>query len=378
MKEILTEWRKFLVKEDEPVDLPGEAGAKTVEPFKQELRQDPSGRFFDIPMGADILNKIKTLINMPDESSVNINFENYLNSLYPVEYFPGGWKKVVQDSLKTSSAQKTDVMLKHVFYNPNIKIKRKNLNTSPINTGTILGSYSPSGDELNVDINAMLKNNQVPIKTIVHELGHWINLGPDNYRINAENLISATAKQQPKKETSGNLEIFVSKDRAKELGINLDKGVKAVLSKGFTTQIYSASQISNFGKIYLQLLPKHEKAYKYVMNIQIEEYEMNYLIYILSRAESYERFYKPLKFWFASLIKKYSIKNKDLSNIENLKQILNRATESDYKELNEDLVNYGQIPITSSLLKELLQDSSIYPEMISVVRSDQPSQTQVT
>jgi hypothetical protein len=105
---------------------------------------------------------------------------------------------------------------------------------------------------------------------------------------------------------------------------------------------------------------------------------MNYLIYILSRAESYERFYKPLKFWFASLIKKYNIKNKDLSNIENLKQILNRATESDYKELNEDLVNYGQIPITSSLLKELLQDSSIYPEMISVVRSDQPSQTQVT
>lgn len=375
MKEILNEWRKYLLKEEEPVNLPGEAGAKTVEPFKQELRQDPNGRFFDIPMGADILNKIKTLINMPDESSVNINFENYLNSLYPVEYFPGGWKKVVQDSLKTSGAQKADVMLKHVFYNPNIKIKRKNLNKSLLNTGITLGAYSPSGDELNVDINAMIKNNQVPINTIVHELGHWINLGPDNYRINAENLISATAKQQPKKETSDNLEIFVSKDRAKELGINLDKGVKAVLSKGFTTQIYSASQISNFGKIYLQLLPKYEKAYKYVINMDIQDYELNYLIYVLSKAESYERFYKPLKFWLASLAKEYKVKNKDLSNFENLKQILNKAQDSDYSELNIDL-NKSQIPITPPFLKELLQNSSIYPEMISVVGSGRGGETQ--
>jgi len=316
----------------------------------KNIKQDSFGLFANIPFDKTILDKLKSLELMPLGSSISVDVDDYLNALYPEEYFPGGWKKVVGDA----QLVRRDVL-------PPMAHLLKGGTKLNIFSADLRGKYYGLfyQNKLSIDFRLIRAKKTNPINTIVHELGHWINDGPNESRINAET------------------EALIAKRRGREIGPSF--------AVGTPKNIYQ--EISDLGIVVAKLLKKQmePKDYDILMNLSYGSGGNKVFAYCLAREEAQQRYYRPIKFWYASLAKKYgdviglspnSAQN-NLSNVDYLMKLLSHATSQDYDDLFNNLsqINKSGKVLNGwvlSVLKQALRDKSIYPDMISTVKSNRP------
>lgn len=320
MKQILTEWRKFLVE--------------------QNQSEDDSGIFFDIPFSSRIREKLTSLAKAPDDAEVEINLEEYLNALYPRDRFPGGWQEVVKNA-NIARAAKNLPLIKHWNAGTILKIKK-------INKSGVFGFYEPTDPEqynvININFKALEKAGLNPITTIIHEIGHYINDGPIAARLSKE----------------------IQDQLAKRRG---ESTVESVYR-----------DMSDFGKVVHSMLKaklREKDDDFYLMYPGADHY-----LYELSREESQQRFYRPIKFWYAMLNKKYGERLKGEYPEEGhvwdenyMLKLLDFATPQDYellrnaiRQTTEGTHSYVDRFITDNI-QQILRNKNIYPELVSTVKA---------
>lgn len=395
MKELYENWRRFLTEEEEETTQPPETSdgqkylakpktqqALTVQkdPKKDPINsplKDTAGSFTNI-MSPKIKKQLEDLEKAPDKTAILINFEEYLNALYPSNLFPGGFKKVWKDA---ELARKQNNL-------PPLFNRIKPLKIIKDNQLENLGVYIPGQDALRINFIRLRKVGKDPIQTIVHELGHCINDGPNAGRLNAE--------AQEDLESKRGFELGKSYRPEETLGKGREKAGMGA------ENIYD--ELSNLGRIILLSFEKerpdvHEK----IKDIKSGEGN-NQILYVLSRSESQQRYYRPMKFWFAKLralaikqkkVSKIELPNLNLGNPYVLQRLLDFATPQDYENLATDIeaaTKGTTVPQIRDYIVEkirrckedprangcLMNKTQIYPEIVSTVKTEpQQSTSQV-
>lgn len=390
MKILYENWIKFLLKEEE--GSPAEQGnylatpktttaptiskqpATSKDPKKDPINNpnsDQHGTFVHI-MSDEIENQLLGLEKSPDGTTIIIDLPKYLNALYPTNLFPGGWQKVWVDAQKIRKNKAYGVGGKLYWRPKPLKIVKDNNLTS-------FGRYITAKDELHVNFLTLRKFGKDPLQTIVHEFGHCINDGPSEARMDDE----------------------AQEEVANARGYNLGKSsiVKNVES-GIKT-IYT--ELSNLGQ---RILPRFKRErpeqYEKIKNIVDNRGIRNQLYYVLSREESQQRYYRPMKFWFAKILqrikKEGKIQRGELPNLgdPNYYAILQSyATPEEYEDLAyqiEQATKGTPVPEVRDFIVEkirickedprgkdcLMNNRGIYPEIVSTVKTEpQQSTSQV-
>lgn len=391
MKILYENWIKFLAEEENPpleqgnyLATPKTITAPTIskdpknDPINNPIK-DTAGSFTNI-MSPKIKKQLEDLEKAPDKTAILINLEEYLNGLYPTNLFPGGWKKVWQDA---QLARKQNNLPPLTGRTKPLKIvKNNNLNN--------FGVYNPSTDALSVNFAKIRKNGKDPIQTIVHELGHCINNGPNSTRLDAEAQESLESARGYRLGQSYRPEETEGEKTREEAGL----GEK---------NIYD--ELSNLGRIVLPSFKKEKpEAYEKIKDIKAKDGN-NSLLYVLSRSESQQRYYRPMKFWFAKLrdlaikqrkISKVELPNLNLGNPYAMQRLLDFATPEDFENLAADIEEATRgtpVPEIRDYIVEkikncstkgtkhkscLLNYPSIFPEIVSTVKTEpQQSTSQV-
>lgn len=359
---IILKESRFL-REEEALDLPEDPAAPVArkpQPIanytsefvedvaKAERSKDNSGDFLRIPFlySPKIRDAILNLSRQENiGKKITINFAEYLNQLYPESYFPGGWKQQIKNAIAMKKNNNL-ILMQHLLYQPSIDIENKR-----INKAGYMGYYGPTTGSLIVDFSEIKRifpeNFEYKIlDVIVHELGHWINTGPDNYRVFTCGPLSQVGKQ--------NLE--QDKEPTSRIGQIL-------------------LQIINSGK-NLNGSPVNSTYMSIRKNPEIQKQER----YFTSESESQQRYYRPIKFWFAWLRKKYNAGG-NLNTPQDYMGLLKYAKKEDYDELENKLfVTTGEdlFAVLKDNLQYILRDPSIYSELVSTVKADVPQKSMTT
>jgi len=391
MKILYENWIKFLLKEEE--GSPAEQGnylatpktttaptiskqpAVSKDPKKDPINNpnsDQHGTFVHI-MSDEIENQLLGLEKSPDGTTIIIDLPKYLNALYPTNLFPGGWQKVWVDAQKIRKNKAYGVG-GSLYWRPKpLKISKNS------ELEGRFGVYKPAVDTLFINFPALRKADKDPLQTIVHELGHCINDGPSAGRLNAE----------------------AQMDVATSRGYGLGRGYRVQNLEKDKKNIYD--ELSNLGQIILPSFkkerPEQYEKVKDMLNVQKTEYQ---LPYVLSRSESQQRYYRPMKFWFAKILqrikKEGKIQRGEIPNLgdpnyyvilqsyatpeeyENLAYQIEQATKGtpvpevrDY--IVEKIRNCKQDPKAKNCI---MNRRGIYPEIVSTVKTEpQQSTSQV-
>jgi len=378
-KLIFESWRKFLTEQETEQDsgekqyLGIKATLKTPTPqvSKKNEGSDSQGTFVHI-MSDEIENQLKNLEKMPDGTVITIDLPKYLDALYPKSLFPGGWEKVWADAQAIRKNKRYGVGGK-LYWRPKPLKIIKNNKLIPY------GSYNPVADALFVNFSKLRKVGKDPLQTIVHELGHCINNGPSESRMNAE------------------AQMEIAQERGYGLGTsyrpeetaNYQGRIKAGMGK---KNIYD--ELSNLGRMIFPNFKKEKpQEYERIKNILSVDGN-NSLLYVLSRSESQQRYYRPMKFWFAKIFQRAKKEKKfQFGEVPNLGDpnfytvLKNFATSADYEDLAyqiEQATKGTPVPEVRDYIVEkirsckqdpnartcLMNQRGLYPEIVSTVKAD--------
>lgn len=361
---IILKESRFL-REEEALDLPEDpnstAQAEKSSPIpdyttkfvselnKAEASKDNSGYFLKIPFlySPQIRDAILNLSKQENiGKSITINFADYLNILYPEKYFPGGWKQQVKNAIAMKKNNEL-ILMQHLLYQPSIKIENQ-----AIKGFAYIGSYEPRTNSLIVDFTKIKK--YIPqdfeykiLDVVVHELGHWINTGPDNYRV----FTCGPASQ--------------------------------ITPKNYKLFSQNEEPTSRIGQILLQAINSGKNldgsplSKQYVKLRNIDPMLKGMEKYFTSESESQQRYYRPIKFWFAWIRNKYNVGG-NLNTPQDYMNLLKYARKEDYAELENKLrVTTGEdlFAVLKDNLQYILRDPSIYTELVSTVKADVPQKS---
>lgn len=308
-----------------------------------KLKNDEHGEYLEIPLDADLQKKLVDLEQKPNGSFIQIDPVKYLEALYPESLFPGGWRALWK--------QAQDIRKKYKM--PNIKTRTKPIKIIKDNRlKNDFGAYFAAEDAIKINF-AFAKQENVKIyDIIVHEIGHMLLEGPDSARISKETNVH----------------------------------------KGYLKPSPGYASMSIIGEIiFREMVNKitEEKGKENTKEIFKDKKILMAVNYNFSFSESEQRYYRPIKFWFAELYQKIKQKDPTLkinfgdeNDYIKLLDIGDSLKLTDYKSLINKMtskVNWQVINLaieslitncyTDKTRKCLLRNTEIYKEVISTVKA---------